>query len=71
VWQISSGQPAMSAHVLVTGEADCHAVRSRMETVLHNEFHVEHTTVQIDHATPDGHTRVRGLRPTARASARP
>lgn len=71
VWQISSSQPSMSAHVLITGDADCYAVRSRIETVLHNEFHLEHTTVQIDHATPDGQTRDRGPRPTARASAPP
>ena len=71
VWQISSGRPALSAHVLVTGDADCHTVRTRIETVLHNEFHLEHTTVQIDHTAPDGHTHARGLRTTARASAPP
>lgn len=71
VWQISSSQPSMSAHVHVTADADCHAVRSRIETVLHNEFHLDHTTIQMDHTTPDGHTRDRGLRPTARASAPP
>ena len=30
VWQITSGQPALSAHVLVAPGGDCHAVRARV-----------------------------------------
>ncbi|WP_241777354.1 cation diffusion facilitator family transporter [Mycobacterium intracellulare] len=55
VWEITSGQASLSAHVLVADGADCHAVRSRAETLLHNEFGIEHTTLQVDHA-PEGHT---------------
>ncbi|MEV0251287.1 cation diffusion facilitator family transporter [Nocardia sp. NPDC050712] len=49
VWLITSGQPSLSAHVLVDDGADCHAVRSVIESVLHDEFHLEHTTLQVDH----------------------
>ncbi|WP_329416310.1 cation diffusion facilitator family transporter [Nocardia vinacea] len=49
VWTITSGQPSLSAHVLVDDNADCHALRSDIETVLHDEFDLEHTTLQIDH----------------------
>jgi cobalt-zinc-cadmium efflux system protein len=50
VWQITSGQPSLSAHILVTAGVDCHAVRTTIEAVLHDEFDLEHTTLQVDHA---------------------
>jgi cobalt-zinc-cadmium efflux system protein len=49
VWQITSGFPALSAHVLVGTDSDCHATRRRLEAILHDEFHIEHTTLQVDH----------------------
>ncbi|MGW5569737.1 cation diffusion facilitator family transporter [Nocardia thailandica] len=61
IWQITSGQPSLSAHVLVADAADCHSVRSGIESVLHDEFGLEHTTLQVDHAADvhagagDGH----------------
>lgn len=50
VWQITSGQLSLSAHILVGGGVDCHAARSEIETVLHTEYHLDHTTLQVDHA---------------------
>ncbi len=50
VWEISSGFPALSAHVLVTEEADCHEIRRELESLLHERFEIEHTTLQLDHA---------------------
>jgi cobalt-zinc-cadmium efflux system protein len=49
VWEVSSGFPALSAHVLVGKDADCHAVRRELEGVLRERFEVEHTTLQVDH----------------------
>lgn len=49
VWQITSGQASLSAHILVMPGADCHAVRTDIESVLRDEFHLEHTTLQVDH----------------------
>ncbi|MEV0294690.1 cation diffusion facilitator family transporter [Nocardia sp. NPDC050710] len=49
VWLITSGQPSLSAHILVADGADCHAVRSTIERALHDEFGLEHTTLQVDH----------------------
>ncbi|EUA42052.1 cation efflux family protein [Mycobacterium xenopi 4042] len=54
VWQITSGQPSLSAHVLVADDADSRMVRSHIETVLHDEFGLEHTTLQVDHTVADG-----------------
>jgi cobalt-zinc-cadmium efflux system protein len=50
VWQVSSGFPALSAHVLVGQERDCHRARLEIEAVLRERFDIEHTTLQVDHA---------------------
>ena len=52
IWTITSGFPALSAHVLVDPEADCHAVRRTLEAMLQERFGLEHTTLQVDHARP-------------------
>jgi cobalt-zinc-cadmium efflux system protein len=52
VWLITSGFPALSAHVLVRPPADCHQVRRELEHLLCERFALDHTTLQVDHA-PD------------------
>jgi cobalt-zinc-cadmium efflux system protein len=49
VWEVTSGFPALSAHVLVGRENDCHAARRGLERMLHDEFDLHHTTLQVDH----------------------
>jgi cobalt-zinc-cadmium efflux system protein len=49
VWEVTSGFPALSAHVLVGRETDCHATREALERFLHDEFEIEHTTLQVEH----------------------
>jgi cobalt-zinc-cadmium efflux system protein len=56
VWQITSGQPALSAHVLVAPGGDCHAMRADIERLLHDSYDLTHSTLQVDHAaTGDRH----------------
>ncbi|MDQ1040863.1 cobalt-zinc-cadmium efflux system protein [Streptomyces sp. V3I8] len=50
VWTITSGQPALSAHVLVEPVADCHTVRRDLEKILQCDYEIGHTTLQVDHA---------------------
>ena len=50
VWEVTSGFPALSAHVLVRAESNCHAARRSMEALLHERFGLDHTTLQVDHA---------------------
>jgi len=50
VWTVTSGFHALSAHVLVGHDADCHAARARLEHVLLERFALEHTTLQVEHA---------------------
>jgi cobalt-zinc-cadmium efflux system protein len=52
VWTVTSGFPALSAHVLVEPGADCHAARRRLERTLADRFGLTHTTLQVDHAEP-------------------
>jgi len=52
VWEITSGLPAASAHVLVAPRQDCHAVRADLEELLAREHGITHLTLQVDHV-PD------------------
>jgi cobalt-zinc-cadmium efflux system protein len=49
VWEITSGFAALSAHVLVAQQRDCHDARRSMEALLRERFGLEHTTLQVDH----------------------
>jgi cobalt-zinc-cadmium efflux system protein len=53
VWEVTSGFPALSAHVLVEPDADCHAKRRELAELLHDRFDIDHTTLQVDHAGPE------------------
>src|SRR5580704_919725 len=50
IWEITSGLPAASAHVLVAPGEDCHAVRADLEAYLSREYGITHATLQVDHA---------------------
>ncbi len=50
VWEITTGMPAASAHVLVAPGEDCHAVRADLEGLLAG-YGITHATLQVDHAT--------------------
>ena len=52
IWEITTGMPAASAHVLVEPHQDCHAVRADLEALLAREHGITHLTLQVDHA-PD------------------
>jgi cobalt-zinc-cadmium efflux system protein len=55
VWQVTSGYPALSAHVLVAPSQDCHAVREAIEAHLTQRYAIEHTTLQVDHTLDAEH----------------
>ena len=54
IWTITSGFPALSAHVHVGRGEDCHGRRRELEALLRGEFGIEHTTLQVDHAGERG-----------------
>jgi cobalt-zinc-cadmium efflux system protein len=49
VWEVSSGFPALSAHVVVGDGDDCHQARRALEQLLRDRFGIEHTTLQVGH----------------------
>jgi cobalt-zinc-cadmium efflux system protein len=49
VWEVTSGFPALSAHVVVAAAADCHDHRRRLQQLVAERFGIEHTTLQVDH----------------------
>ncbi|MFE9421370.1 cation diffusion facilitator family transporter [Kitasatospora sp. NPDC006697] len=53
VWEITSGQPALSAHILVAPGGDCHAVRRELQRTLREEYRITHATLQVDHVGED------------------
>jgi len=53
VWEVTSGFPSLSAHVLVPAGQDCHARRAELEHLLAERFGLEHTTLQVEHEAHD------------------
>jgi cobalt-zinc-cadmium efflux system protein len=49
VWTVTSGFPALAAHVLVEPGADCHRIRLELERMLHERFGIDHSTLQVEH----------------------
>ncbi|MEW6583543.1 MAG: cation diffusion facilitator family transporter [Actinomycetota bacterium] len=52
IWTITSGFPALSAHVTVGGDEDCHQRRRELDELLAREFGITHTTLQVEHEPP-------------------
>jgi cobalt-zinc-cadmium efflux system protein len=61
VWEVTSGFPALSAHVLVPPGEDCHRTRRELETLLAERFAITHTTLQVDHLEPRRPLQISGL----------
>jgi len=49
IWTVTSGFPALAAHVLVSPDTDCHGARRRLQHLLEERFHLHHVTLQVDH----------------------
>jgi cobalt-zinc-cadmium efflux system protein len=53
VWEVTTGMPALSAHMIVRQDADCHEARWRAARLLADRFGVEHSTLQVEHEPGD------------------
>lgn len=49
VWEVTSEFPALSAHVTVSKDADCHRARLELAELIEREFDIHHTTLQVEH----------------------
>ena len=50
IWEVTSGFPALSAHVVVDAGHDCHEVRRALSRLLEDRFGLSHSTLQVEHA---------------------
>jgi cobalt-zinc-cadmium efflux system protein len=50
IWEVTSGFPAASAHIVVDAGHDCHEVRRRLTRLLEDRFGLSHSTLQVEHA---------------------
>jgi cobalt-zinc-cadmium efflux system protein len=50
IWEVTSGFPAISAHVVVDAGHDCHEVRRALSRLLEDRFGLAHSTLQVEHA---------------------
>jgi cobalt-zinc-cadmium efflux system protein len=62
VWVVTSGFPALSAHLVVRRGADRDLVRARVDTLLQERFDIGHTTLQVVEASEEGLIAVEDLR---------
>jgi cobalt-zinc-cadmium efflux system protein len=47
IWSVTSGFPALAAHVVVRSGTDRDLVRARVEALLRERFDIRHTTLQV------------------------
>jgi cobalt-zinc-cadmium efflux system protein len=50
IWEVTSGFPAVSAHIVVDAGQDCHEVRRELSRLLNSRFGLAHSTLQVEHA---------------------
>jgi cobalt-zinc-cadmium efflux system protein len=66
VWTVTSGFPALSAHVVVKPGSDRDLVRGRVETLVRERFDIHHTTLQVVEAGGEGLIAIEDIgRPTS------
>lgn len=48
VWTITSGYPVLSCHLTIDNEASPDDVLSQSQRILHDQFDIEHSTIQVE-----------------------
>ena len=61
IWEVTSGFPALSAHVMVPPGDDCHARRRELTRLLADRFGIEHATLQVEHEREPRLLEIEGL----------
>ncbi|MFD8593446.1 cation diffusion facilitator family transporter [Kitasatospora sp. NPDC059646] len=69
IWEITSNQPALSAHILVTPGGDCHAVQRALQRQLREEYRITHATLQVDHVGESDADGLLQIAPSSEAAA--
>jgi len=50
-WQITSGLPMITAHVIAADGADHHQLLHEVDTCLGEDFDLDHSTIQVEHVS--------------------
>jgi cobalt-zinc-cadmium efflux system protein len=61
VWEVSSGFPALSAHVVVEPGCDTQIHRRQLADLLRDRFSIEHTTLQVEATATKGPLEIEPL----------
>ena len=61
IWEVTSGFPTLSAHVMVPPGEDCHARRRELTQLLADRFGIEHATLQVEHEREPQLLEIEGL----------
>ena len=51
IWTITSGYPVLSCHITISDEGVHDEILSQSQRILHDEFHIEHSTIQVEKET--------------------
>jgi cobalt-zinc-cadmium efflux system protein len=55
IWTITSGYPILSCHITIYDEGIHDEILSQSQKVLHDEFEIEHSTIQVEKGCPSLH----------------
>jgi cobalt-zinc-cadmium efflux system protein len=50
IWTITSGYPVLSCHITISDDAANDEILHQAQKILHDDFHVEHSTIQVEKA---------------------
>lgn len=50
IWTITSGYPVLSCHITIADEAVHDDILAKSQKILHDDFHIEHSTIQVEKA---------------------
>jgi cobalt-zinc-cadmium efflux system protein len=59
VWPLSTTETALTAHLVAPGAASRDALVDSARTMLHDRFHIEHSTIQVESHHAPGHSDCR------------
>lgn len=48
IWAVTNGEPSLSAHLVLKGDADPEATRGAAANALHDIFEIQHVTLQLE-----------------------
>ena len=48
IWQLDEQRNALEAHIVISNEADMDAIKVGIKSMLHDEFHIDHSTLEFE-----------------------